>query len=229
MSKNTKAHRMENAKAVVLAAKKLEAAGLNRGASGNISVRNDDDMLITPSAVASDQLKPILIARMTLLDLSAVDMKNGLPEWSGPLKPSSEWRFHREIYRARNDVKAIVHTHAPWCTVMAVARKPLPAVHYMMAGFGGTDIRMADYARYGTQELSDAILIALEGRNGCLMANHGMLTVGATLERAVWLAEEMEALAHQYVHSAMIGGAHALTDNQIFEAAEAFKVYRPGS
>ena len=227
MSKSAKSLRMDNAKAVVLAAKKLEAAGLNRGASGNISVRNDDQMLITPSAVASDQLKPKLIARMTLLDLSGADMKNGLPEWSGPLKPSSEWRFHRDIYRARSDINAIVHTHAPWCTVMAVARKPLPAVHYMMAGFGGADIRIAAYARYGTQELSDAVLVALDGRNGCLMANHGMLTIAATLERAVWLAEEMEALAHQYVHAALIGGAHVLTDDQVLDAAEAFKTYRP--
>ncbi|MCU0831542.1 MAG: class II aldolase/adducin family protein [Rhizobiaceae bacterium] len=228
--------RTDKAEAVVAAARALEAAGLNRGASGNVSVRDGDTMLITPSALPAADLSAGQIARMTLADDPAdrparhpADGAAGtLPEWWGPLKPSSEWRFHRDIYRARADIGAVVHTHAPWSTVMAVARKPIPAVHYMIAGFGGPDIRLATYARFGTAELSRAVLAALEGRNGCLMANHGMVTVAPTLDRAVWLAGEMEALAHHYVHAALIGGAHVLTDAEVAEAAEAFKSYRPG-
>ena len=207
------------AKAVVEAAKRLEAAGLNRGASGNVSLREGDDMLITPSAVPSQDLHEGIITRMPIA---------GNGEWSGALKPSSEWRFHRDLYRARPDVGAVVHTHAPWSTVMAVARQPLPAIHYMIAAFGGPDIRMADYARYGTAELSAAVLRAIEGRNACLMANHGMLTVGVGMQQAVWLAEELEAMAHQYVHAAALGGAVVLSDAEIAEAAEGFKTYRPG-
>lgn len=208
------------AEAIVAAARALDAAGLNRGASGNLSVRDGADMLITPSAVASGDLEPGMVARMPIA---------GDGEWTGPLKPSSEWRFHRDIYRARPDAGAVVHTHAPWSTVLAVARRPIPAVHYMIAAFGGPDIRVADYARYGTAELSQAVLRALEGRNGCLMANHGMLTVAGTLDRAVWLAHEMEALAHQVVHAGLVGGAHVLNDAEVAEAAEAFASYRPGA
>lgn len=207
------------AEAVVAAARALEAAGLNRGAAGNVSVRDGADMLITPSAVPARDLTPDLIARMPIA---------GDGDWTGKLKPSSEWRFHRDLYRARPEAGAVVHTHAPWSTVMAVARRPIPAVHYMIAAFGGPDIRVADYARFGTAELSAAVLRAMEGRNGCLMANHGMLTLAPTLDRAVWLAEELETLAHQCIHAALIGGAHVLTDAEIAEATVAFAAYRPG-
>lgn len=208
-----------SAEAIVAAARALEAAGLNRGASGNISVREGAEMLITPSSVPAADLAPDLVARMALA---------GEGGWSGPLKPSTEWRFHRDIYRSRPDAGAVVHTHAPWCTVLAVARRPIPAAHYMIAAFGGPGIRVADYARYGTAELSAAVLRALEGRSGCLMANHGMLTVAASLDRALWLAHELEALAHQYVHATLLGGAHLLDAAEVAEAAEAFASYRPG-
>jgi L-fuculose-phosphate aldolase len=213
------------AEAIVAATVALETSGLNRGASGNISVRDGDVMLITPSAVPAKDLRADMIASVVLDEQPDDDAA----AWTGSLKPSSEWRFHRDIYRKRSDVNAVVHTHAPWCTVIAVARKPIPAVHYMIAGFGGPDIRVADYARFGTAALSKAVLKALKGRNGCLMANHGMLTVASTLDRAVWLAEEMEALAHQYVHAALIGGAKVLKDADIEEAAEAFQTYRPSA
>lgn len=194
----------------------LVRSGLNRGASGNISVRDGDHMLITPSAVPPHELRPDMIARMSLASDGPFD---------GPLKPSVEWRFHRDILRARPEMGAVVHTHAPWCTVLACARRPIPPVHYMIAAFGGSDIRLADYATYGTPELSQNILRAMEGRAGCLMANHGMVVGGATLDKAMWLAAEIEALAHQHFHSLLIGGAVLLSDEEIASTMSGFATY----
>lgn len=205
-------------KDIVAACRKLERDGLNRGASGNISARLGAAMLITPSAVAYDVLEPGMIAKMPLSGGSE-------PAWSGPNAPSTEWRFHRDILVARPDAGAVVHTHAPWCTVLAVARRPIPAIHYMIAAFGGTEIPVADYARYGTAELSANIVRAMRGQNGCLMANHGMVVCGPDLTRAVWLAGELEALAHQHVHALAIGGGHVLSGEQIEATARGFATY----
>ena len=204
-------------KAIVAACLRLDRDGLNRGASGNVSVRHGDAMLITPSAVPYDDLKPSMIARMPIGDEDGA--------WEGSHKPSSEWRFHRDILRARPDAGAVVHTHAPWCAVLAVARKPIPAIHYMIAAFGGTEIPVAPYARYGTAALSKNIVKAMGSMNGCLMANHGMLTCGPDLTRAMWLAGELEALAHQHYHALAIGGGHVLSDRQIAETAKGFASY----
>lgn len=202
---------------MVAACKKLEADGLNRGASGNVSVRSGDHMLITPTAVGYDVIAPEMMAKMVISDDEGA--------WEGPNGPSSEWRFHRNILAARPDINAVVHTHAHWCTVLAVARKPIPAIHYMIAAFGGPDIRVAGYARYGTADLSAHIVEAMEGRNGCLMANHGMVVGGADLTRALWLAGELEALAHQYYHAQGIGGGQVLSDAEIEETARGFESY----
>lgn len=202
---------------LVAHAKELDASGLNRGASGNLSVRCGDHMLITPSAVPYTRLTVDMIAAMPL------EGEHGA--WEGPLKPSTEWRFHLDLMRARPDVGAVVHTHAPWCTVLAIARRPIPAVHYMMAAFGGTEIPVCDYARYGTADLSAHVVKAMEGRAGCLMANHGMLTAADTLTRACWLAHEMEALAHQQYHALLIGGGHILSEGEIADAAKGFASY----
>jgi L-fuculose-phosphate aldolase len=202
---------------IVARCREMEARGLNRGASGNVSARWGEDMLITPSAVAYADLRPEMIARMPLGDDAGA--------WEGPLKPSSEWRFHRDILRARPEVGAVVHTHAAYSTILAIARRPIPAIHYMIAAFGGPVIPCCDYARYGTAELSAAILRALGAMNGCLMANHGMLTVGPDLTRATWLAFELEALAHQYWHVLQIGGGHVLPDEEIAEVARDFAGY----
>lgn len=203
---------------LVQAAQALAASGLNRGASGNVSCRaGEGAMLITPSAVDAADLMPEMIARLPLdRDADAAQ---------GPLPPSSEWRFHRDLYRARPELGAVVHTHAPWCTVLAVARQPIRPVHYMIAGFGGPEIRVADYACFGTADLSRHVLAAMEGRFGCLMANHGMLTAAPTLARALWLAHEMETLAHLQIHAALAGGAHLLSAAQIAEATQAFAGY----
>ena len=202
---------------IVARCRELDDRGLNRGASGNVSVRLGDAMLITPSAVPYTDLAPEMIAIMPLADPDGA--------WDGPLKPSSEWRFHRDLMRARPDIGAVVHTHAAFSTVLAIARKPIPAIHYMIAAFGGMEIPCCDYACYGTADLSQAILAALGQMNGCLMANHGMLTVGPDLTRATWLAHELEALAHHYVHSLQIGGPHLLTEAEVAEAARGFASY----
>jgi L-fuculose-phosphate aldolase len=208
---------MKHCNEIIAACKKLEADGLNRGSSGNISVRDGEDMLITPSAVSYDVIRPEMIARMPLASDTGA--------WEGPKQPSTEWRFHRDILRSRPDVGAVVHTHAPYSTILANAHRPIPAIHYMIAAFGGPDVRVCDYARYGTAELSVHVLKGMEGRNGCLMANHGMVVVGDDLTRAVWLAEELEALAHQYVHALAIGGAQVLSDDEIAETARGFASY----
>jgi L-fuculose-phosphate aldolase len=203
--------------AIIARCRELDASGLNRGTSGNVSVRDGDGMLITPSAVTCSDLQTEMIARISLADETGA--------WAGPLKPSTEWRLHRDLMRARPEIGAIVHTHAPFSTILAIASRPIPAVHYMIAAFGGADIRCAGYARFGTAELSRHVVTAMEGRNGCLIANHGMLTAAPDLSRATWLAHELEALAHQYYHALLIGGAHVLNDEQIAEVAQGFAGY----
>jgi L-fuculose-phosphate aldolase len=203
--------------AIIGQCRQMNVSGLNQGTSGNISARHRDRLLITPSAVPYDEMTPEMIAAMPL------DGPDG--DWDGPLKPSTEWRFHLDLVRARPDIGAIVHTHAIYCTSLAIARRPIPAVHYMMAGFGGMDIRCADYATFGTEALSKAVLKAMEGRNACLMANHGMLATGETLEKAMWRAVELENLARQYFNTLLIGGPALLDEGQIAEAAKSFGSY----
>lgn len=197
--------------------RELDARGLNRGASGNVSARMGEVMLITPSAVPYTDLEPDMIAVMPL--------EGQYGAWSGPLKPSSEWRFHLDLMRARPDIGAVVHTHAEFSTILSIARRPIPAIHYMIAAFGGMEIPCCDYACYGTADLSEAILSAIGDMNGCLMANHGMLTVGADLTRTTWLAFELEALAHQYFHVLQIGGGHVLSEAEIALVAQGFETY----
>ncbi len=202
---------------IVNAARALDASGLNRGSSGNISARLGDALLVTPSGVPASRLEPQMLARMPL------DRDDGVYE--GPMKPSSEWRFHLDLMRARPEFHALVHTHAPFSTILSIARKPIPAVHYMMAAFGGPEIRCSGYATYGTAALSAEVVAAMEGRAGCLMANHGMIVGGPNLTRATWLAHELEALAHQYYHVLHIGGGHILTEAELADTARGFASY----
>ncbi|WOH71336.1 class II aldolase/adducin family protein [Bradyrhizobium sp. NDS-1] len=203
--------------AIIAKCRWMNASGLNQGTSGNISARYKDRMLITPSATPYDAMKPEMIAAMPL------DRDDG--SWDGPLKPSTEWRFHLDIMRGRPDVGGVVHTHSTYATVLAIARKPIPACHYMMAAFGGNDIRCAGYARYGTAELSELALAALEGRNGCLLANHGMIAVGANLDKAMWLAVELETIARQYYLSLALGSPQILSEVEIADTAKGFSTY----
>jgi L-fuculose-phosphate aldolase len=205
--------------ALVEKARFMNASGLNKGTSGNLSVRHQDRMLITPSATPYEAMRPEHIALMRLDDRA----EDGVFE--GPLRPSTEWRFHRDILRARPEVNAVVHTHSTYATVLAITRRPIPAVHYMIAAFGGTDIRCGGYARYGTQALSDHAIAALAGRNGCLLANHGMIAIGPSLDKAMWLAGELETLAQQYYMASLVGGAVILDAAAIEETAAAFGSY----
>ncbi len=202
---------------IIDACRSMNATGLNQGTSGNISVRHGDTMLITPSATPYDRMRPE--------DIAAMPVARDYGSWSGPLKPSVEWRFHLDILRARPEVGAVVHAHSPYATALAMTRRSIPPAHYMIAAFGGSDIRCADYALYGTEALSAAALAALEGRLGCLLANHGMIAVGPSLERAMWLAVELETLARQYHATLTIGGPVLLTDAEMAEALAGFASY----
>lgn len=195
----------------------MNSSGLNQGTSGNISARFEDRMLVSPSATPYDKLTPEMIASMPF------DAEYGT--WEGPLKPSTEWRFHFDILKARPDMGAVVHAHPTYSTTLAIAHKPIPACHYMIAAFGGTDVRCAPYARYGTAELSAHAITALEGRMACLLANHGSIAVGEDLDKAMWRAVELEAIARQYYLSLCIGGPVLLSDDAIAETARAFGSY----
>ena len=202
---------------IVDSARAMNAMGINQGTSGNISARWGDTMLITPSATPYEAMRPEQVAAMP------ISGQHGA--WTGPLKPSTEWRFHLDILRGRPDAGAVVHSHATFCTTLAIARREIPACHYMIAAFGGANVRCAPYATFGTAELAQHALTALEDRNACLLANHGMIAVGATLAKAMWLAAELETIAKQYCYSLMIGGPHILTGAEIADAARSFGSY----
>ncbi len=200
---------------IIEKARWMNASGLNQGTSGNISARCGDRMLVTPTAIPYDDMQPSMIASLP------IDRDYG--SWEGELPPSTEWRFHLDIMRTRPDVNGIVHTHATFATVLSMARRSIPACHYMIAAFGGNDIRCAEYATFGTKALSENVLRAMEGRNGCLLANHGMIAAGADLDKAMWLAVELETIAKQYYHALLIGGPAVLPDSEIENVRLAMK------
>ena len=200
--------------AIVDAVRLLAAKGLNQGASGNVSVRDGDGFVVTPSGVGADVLEAGQLVRM--------DMAG---QWSGAWKPSSEWRFHRDIYAARPDAAAIVHCHSPAATALAVLGKALPAFHYMIAIAGGSDVRCAPYATFGTQELSDAAVAALDGRRACLLGHHGMIALGPTLSQALDVAVEIEFLADLYLRLLPLGEPPVLPEAEMTVVLEKFKGY----
>jgi L-fuculose-phosphate aldolase len=204
---------------IIEACRTMNATGINQGTSGNISARYADMLLITPSGVPYEEMSPENIAAMPI--------KREYGSWIGPMRPSSEWRFHLDIVRARPEVGAVVHAHSPYATALAICGREIPAMHYMIAAAGGPSVRVAPYATYGTKELSDNALAALEGRSCCLLANHGMIATGPTLKRAMWLAVELETLARQYYLSLGIGGPQILSDDEVAHVIERFKDYGP--
>ena len=208
---------LEARRSVVEACRAMNALGINQGTSGNVSLRHGADMLISPSATPYDEMRAE--------DVAAMPIAGEYGAWRGPLKPSTEWRFHLGIMRARPEVGAVVHGHPPFCTALAVTRRGIPACHYMIAAFGGTDVRCAPYATFGTEELARHALRALEGRSACLLANHGMIVCGPTLKRAMWLAVELETIARQYYHSLLIGGPVLLSEADIAATAAKLQTY----
>jgi len=237
---------------IVATALKMNAQGINQGKSGNVSARippapsvdnaeagNDSDdsdntrtagpgsapsagFLITPTGLPYDRTLP---ADLAFMPLAARDER----DFRGPRLPSSEWRFHRDIYAAHPEAGAIVHTHGVYATTLACLDRGIPAFHYMVAAAGGSDIRCAGYATFGTQELSDRVLAALVDRKACLLAHHGLIATGATLERALALAVEVEALARMYWQALQIGEPATLPEAEMRRVLDQFRTYgQPG-
>jgi L-fuculose-phosphate aldolase len=201
--------------AVIAACRELVQRGLAYGTSGNVSVRRDERyFFVSPTGMRYEALEPD--------DIPLMDVDG---RWFGRRRPTSEWRFHRDIFRARKDVAAIVHTHSPKATSLACTGRGIPSFHYMVAVAGGPDIRCAPYFTFGTQELSDAAVAALDGRRACLLANHGVIAVGADLPAALALAGEVENLAAQYCTALAVGDVRLLQESDMRRVFEKFRTY----
>jgi len=200
---------------LIHACRELTRLGLTHGKSGNISVRVDAQrFFVSPTGMAYDALEPG--------DIPVMDMGG---RWYGRRRPSSEWRFHLDILKSRPEVNAIVHVHSPKATALACTGRGIPAFHYMVAVAGGPDIRCAPYHTFGSQELSSAAAAALDGRLACLLANHGLITLGADLRSAVALAGEVESLAAQYCEALNLGQVRILDDREMNRVLEKFRTY----
>ena len=204
--------------AVLAAARAINASGINRGSAGNVSARCAGGFVITPTGMAYEAC--------TAEDMVRVGA-DGTVSAAGATsrKPSSEWRFHRDIYAARPEAGAVVHAHSPFATALACQEQGVPAFHYMVARFGGDDVRCAAYATFGSQELSAAILSALDGRCGCLMANHGMVVFGRDLDHALALALELETLCEQYWRVLQLGRPKLLPAAEMTRVLAKFATY----
>lgn len=201
-------------RAIVTACLDMNRRGLNQGTSGNISARVKHGFLLTPSGMAYDEMKP---ADIVLMHPDA--------SHTGRRKPSSEWRFHHALMKARPEIGAVVHTHSMFATTLSCLGLEIPAVHYMIAAAGGESIRCAPYATYGTQQIADLAVKALAGRNACLLANHGMIAIGPNLKRAMWLAVEVETLAAQYWRALQVGKPNILPKAEIDRVIDKFRTY----
>jgi L-fuculose-phosphate aldolase len=199
---------------IIAACRDMNALGINQGTSGNVSARVEHGFLITPSGVSYDEMTPEQVVEM--------DLEGG---HRGDLVPSSEWRMHRDIYVGCPEAGAVVHSHATFCTALACLHFEIPAFHYMVAVAGGTNIRCAGYATFGTQALSDNMLEALKERSACLLANHGMICFAPDLKKALALAVEVETLARQYWHALQAGEPNLLPDEEMTTVLERFKSY----
>ena len=188
---------------MVQTCRKMNETGINQGTAGNLSVRFGDGFLITPSSLPYDGMEPGDLVEMG---------------WDGSYagrRPSSEWRFHRDILKARPDVNVVLHCHSAFATSVACHHRMIPAFHYMVGVMGGNTLRCARYATFGTQALSDAAIEALEGRMACLLGQHGQISLGTTLEGALWMAVEVETLARMYVQALALGEPPVLPDDEM--------------
>lgn len=199
---------------LIATACRMTSTGLNKGTAGNLSVRDGEGFLITPTGMDYDCLTPDDIVFMH---------QDGRHE--GRRKPSSEWRFHRDLYAARPEAVAVLHAHSPFATSLACLRRDIPAFHYMIARFGGDTLRCADYATFGSQALSDHALAALAGRSACLLANHGMLVFGRNLKQALDLGVELECLCEQYWRTCQLGEPVVLDAEEMRVVLEKFGSY----
>lgn len=197
----------------------MNRLGINQGRSGNVSVRVPEGFLVTGSGIAYETMEPRHVV--------AMDLDGG---YHGAVPPSSEWRMHLDLMRTRPDVQAVVHTHSPCATALSCLRLAIPAFHYMVAVAGGPDIRCADYATFGTEALSRAMLAAIEGRSACLLANHGVVAIGSSLADALARALEVETLAKQYWIARTLGAPVLLPDEEMAVVLARFRSYgRPAA
>ncbi|RKH50562.1 class II aldolase [Corallococcus sp. AB049A] len=200
--------------AMVATARRMNTSGLNQGTSGNLSQRVEGGFLLTPSGMNYETMTPEDLVLMRF---------DGSHE--GPRRPSTEWQLHRDILQARPEVGAVLHAHSMFSTTLACLRRGIPAFHYMVSAAGGTDIRCAEYATFGTPELARHMMVALEGRKACLLANHGMVAVGADLPAAWKLAVEVETLAAMYWRALQIGEPVVLDDAEMERVFQQFRGY----
>lgn len=201
-------------KEIIESCRSMNRLGINKGTSGNISVRHGDGFLISPTGVPYDKLEPEHVVAMRW-DAT----------FEGDVLPSSEWRFHRDILQVRPDLKSVVHTHSTHATSVSILGKDIPAIHYAIAATGASTIRCAPYEIFGSQELADQVVKALEGRRACLMAHHGVIAAHVSVARALALAVTVEELAHQYLLCLPFGEPPVLSEEQIAAVLEKFKTY----
>ncbi len=207
----------ERRQAILDIVDRLEAKGFNHGSSGNVSLRVEDGLLITPTGSNSGNLTPERIVRL--------DAKDAVV---GQGTPSSEWHMHASILRAFPTCNAVIHTHADACVALACLRKPLPPFHYMVAAFGGAEVRCARYATFGTADLAASAVEALEDRTACLLANHGMTAIGKTLEAAFQTTVKLETLARQYLMALHAGAVVLLPEDEMGRVGERYGNYGVG-
>src|SRR5713226_1922751 len=201
---------------IIDACRRMNELGINQGTSGNISLRHDAGMLVTPTSVPYETMQPEQIVFMGF---------DG--SFDSRQRPSSEWRFHLDILKARPEVNAVVHAHPPYATTLVIMGLEIPPIHYMVAVAGGDTIRCAPYATYGTEQLSQHAVSALEDRFACLLAHHGMIAIGPSLSKAMWLAVEVETLARQYHGCLQIGTPPLLSKAEIKKVLGRMAGYGP--
>lgn len=199
---------------VVEAVARLEAIGFNQGSSGNVSCRLGERMMITPTGANAASLTP---EKLVVVDLEGAVEGSGLP--------SSEWQMHAEIFKARSVAQAVVHTHADACVALSCLREALPPFHYMIAGFGGNDVRCARYEAFGSKALALAAVEALEGRSACLLANHGMIAFASSVAQAVGQTIKLETLVRQYLMTRQVGTPVLLSDAEMEAVRERYQHY----
>jgi L-fuculose-phosphate aldolase len=202
------------ATAVVTAYRRLAADGLIVASAGNVSMRDGTEMLISPTGAMPETLTPDSVVRMTL---------DG--QWHGTWRPSSEWFMHAAVYRAFPTAGAVVHTHADAATALSCLGERLPGFHYMLAEFGGDDVRCTPYVTFGTPELAELAVTALRGRTACLLGNHGMICHGRTMEAAIACALRLESLCRQYLLARQAGEPRLLTEKEMAAAHERYRSY----
>ena len=216
---------LELKKEVIKYAQKLNSTNLSPLRSGNVSVRvikdNIEGFYLTPSGKRYEDL-----VTDDIVFLSIKEEYDNLKLFNSSLNPSSEWRFHQDIYRKKKEAKAIVQAHSPHATAVSVHGKSIPAFHYMVALAGGDDIKCAEYATFGTTELSKNIINALEKRKACLMSNHGQVAFGTNLKQAFELAEEVENICHQYIIALKIGNPKILSSTEMNKILDKIKHYK---